>query len=214
MESTLETNSRTLPVSGNALASAMTTSIENTRQKKLDRYVFFVNNTSAAMVNLEEFRDLANEFGKSSEEVAREVTTIEEFKKLDELNHQADALARVADEAFTACKTAEAELNRVIAEAYVKFNAAVTDPTTTDVLICNLAEDKNVAHAGGPDHVLPAGYYLGKVVGGGTNGTTVEIDSDRCGATVTVNLLPSVIIGSTDTDESATTDSEEHAERK
>ncbi len=84
----------------------------------------------------------------------------------------------------------------------------MTDPATTNVLICNLAEDKSLIASNGPDHMLPVGYYLGKLVGGGTGGATVEIDSTRCGATSTRNIQH------TDGAEAAYADSVESADRQ
>jgi hypothetical protein len=66
----------------------------------------------------------------------------------------------------------------------------MTEDSGTNVLILNLAEDVSVINStkGTPDHTLPVGEYLGKIVGRGSNGAIVEIDCTRCGATNTVNL--------------------------
>jgi hypothetical protein len=64
------------------------------------------------------------------------------------------------------------------------------NPTNSTALILNLREDKSVIFATGPDHMLPLNeYYLGKLVGGGSNGAIVEIDCDRCNTSGTTKAM-------------------------
>jgi hypothetical protein len=80
---------------------------------------------------------------------------------------------------------------------------------TSGVEILNLREDAAVIFDAGPDHFLPPGIYQGHFVGGGSGGAIVEIDSDRCGGTSTVNLSYT-----TATDETAQSSHVENADRK
>jgi hypothetical protein len=78
-----------------------------------------------------------------------------------------------------------------------------------DIIIGNLREAKDVILDSGPDHTLPVGWYLGKIVGGGSNGTIVNIDSDRCGSTDTKSFVHADV-----TQVAPFSDSDEHVGRK
>lgn len=87
----------------------------------------------------------------------------------------------------------------------------MTSPNDHKVLITNLREDKAEISTTGPDHMLPLNqYYLGKIVGGGTAGTKVEIDCDRCNFAGANTSLIHIDVGTTD----PFTDSVENSDRK